>query len=94
MISFCGKAQNGSSLLLKILNTQKAPVPNATVELLRSTDSLLLKVALSDSTGTVQFHNLTSNHYRLRISSSGYAVHRVPGSDHAAIMATLAVPAG
>ncbi|MGF6831906.1 endonuclease/exonuclease/phosphatase (EEP) superfamily protein YafD [Paenarthrobacter sp. TE4293] len=29
-----------------------------------------------------------------RISSSGYQVHKVPGSDHAAIMATLTIPAG
>lgn len=27
------------------------------------------------------------------VGSSGYAVHRVPGTDHAAIMATLSVPA-
>lgn len=40
--------------------------------------------------GIVIDHMVTSS----RISSSGYAVHRVPGSDHAAIMATLAVPAG
>ncbi|NQD86963.1 endonuclease/exonuclease/phosphatase family protein [Paenarthrobacter sp. CM16] len=29
-----------------------------------------------------------------RINSSGYAVHKVPGTDHAAIMATLVIPAG
>jgi len=29
-----------------------------------------------------------------QIASSGYAVHRVPGTDHAAILATLAIPAG
>lgn len=40
--------------------------------------------------GIVIDHMVTSP----RISSSDYAVHRVPGSDHAAIMATLAVPAG
>lgn len=40
--------------------------------------------------GIVIDHMVTSS----RIGSSGYAVHRVPGSDHAAILATLAVPAG
>lgn len=39
--------------------------------------------------GIVIDHVLTSP----QISSSGYAVHRVPGTDHAAIMATLGVPA-
>ena len=29
-----------------------------------------------------------------RIASSGYAVHRVPGTDHAAVTATLEIPAG
>jgi endonuclease/exonuclease/phosphatase family metal-dependent hydrolase len=40
--------------------------------------------------GIVIDHMVTSP----RIGSSGYSVHRVPGSDHAAIMATLSVPAG
>lgn len=34
-------------------------------------------------------HLVTSPH----IGSSGYAVHRVPGTDHAAVMATLGIPA-
>jgi endonuclease/exonuclease/phosphatase family metal-dependent hydrolase len=29
-----------------------------------------------------------------RIASSGYAVHRVSGTDHAAVLATLEIPAG
>ncbi|MCU1516330.1 MAG: Endonuclease/exonuclease/phosphatase [Pseudarthrobacter sp.] len=29
-----------------------------------------------------------------RVASAGYEVHRVPGTDHAAILATLTVPAG
>ncbi|MFJ4286498.1 endonuclease/exonuclease/phosphatase family protein [Paenarthrobacter nicotinovorans] len=40
--------------------------------------------------GTVLDHVVTSS----RISSSGYQVQKVPGSDHAAVLATLAVPAG
>ncbi|WP_026542397.1 endonuclease/exonuclease/phosphatase family protein [Paenarthrobacter nicotinovorans] len=40
--------------------------------------------------GIVIDHLVTSP----RISSSGYAVHKVPGTDHAAIMATLDIPAG
>lgn len=39
--------------------------------------------------GIVIDHMVTSS----RIGSSDYAVHRVPGSDHAAIMATLILPA-
>jgi hypothetical protein len=34
-------------------------------------------------------HLVTSPH----IGSSGYAVHRVPGTDHAAVLATLSIPA-
>lgn len=40
--------------------------------------------------GIVIDHMVTSP----RISSSGYAVHPVSGSDHAAIVATLVIPAG
>lgn len=40
--------------------------------------------------GTVLDHVVTSP----RIGSSGYLVRKVPGSDHAAVLATLAVPAG
>lgn len=40
--------------------------------------------------GIVLDHVVTSS----RISSSDYSVHRVPGSDHAAIMARLIIPAG
>ncbi|MEV7662166.1 endonuclease/exonuclease/phosphatase family protein [Paenarthrobacter sp. NPDC089316] len=40
--------------------------------------------------GTVLDHIVTSP----RIGSSGYMVQKVPGSDHAAILATLSVPAG
>ncbi|WP_091467969.1 endonuclease/exonuclease/phosphatase family protein [Paenarthrobacter nitroguajacolicus] len=40
--------------------------------------------------GIVIDHMVTST----GISSSDYAVHRVPGSDHAAIMARLIIPAG
>ncbi|WP_422757031.1 endonuclease/exonuclease/phosphatase family protein [Paenarthrobacter sp. C1] len=40
--------------------------------------------------GTVLDHVVTSP----RIGSSGYLVRKVPGSDHAAVLATLEVPAG
>ena len=75
---FSATAQNSGSLLFKILNGNKAPVANATVELLRSKDSLLTKVALSDTTGTVRIYNLANDSYLLRISSTGYAMHITP----------------
>lgn len=40
--------------------------------------------------GTVLDHIVTT----ARIGSSGYMVHKVPGSDHAAVLATLGMPAG
>jgi hypothetical protein len=39
--------------------------------------------------GIVIDHLVTTPHIR----NSGYAVHRIPGTDHAAVMATLSVPA-
>jgi iron complex outermembrane receptor protein len=56
-----------------ILNDQKAAIENATVELLRSKDSGLVKTALSDKNGLAEFENIPFNSYITRVSSVGYA---------------------
>jgi iron complex outermembrane receptor protein len=56
-----------------ILNDQKAAIENATVELLRSKDSGLVKTALSDKNGLAEFENIPFNTYIIRVSSVGYA---------------------
>jgi hypothetical protein len=58
---------------IHVLDDQKLPVENATVELLRSKDSLLVKTALTDKNGLAEFDNLVFNTYILKITSLNYA---------------------
>ena len=59
---------------LRVLNEQKQPVENATVELLRSRDSSLVKTALSDKNGFIDFDNISFNSYLIKISSVNHTV--------------------
>lgn len=68
-------AQSGSSIHLKIVNEQEKPFTNVTVELFNKKDSSLLKVQLTDSTGTANFKGLASGDYFLRASHTGYTAH-------------------
>ncbi|HEX2533937.1 MAG TPA: outer membrane beta-barrel protein, partial [Chitinophagaceae bacterium] len=74
-LSFLGLAQAPAKggLTATLLNDQKAPVENATAELLRAADSILVKTALSDRTGTVSFEHIAFGRYRLRLTSVGLA---------------------
>lgn len=65
-------AQSGKGrATITILNDQKAAVEGATVELLRSKDSALVKTTLSDKTGLAEFDNVTPATYLLRITAVG-----------------------
>ena len=65
-------AQTGKGkITLTILNEQKLPVDAATVELLRSKDSALVKTALSDRTGLAEFEDIMASSYVIRVSSVG-----------------------
>jgi hypothetical protein len=64
-------AQDKEILSLRFVNAQKKPLPNVTAEVLNK-DSFLLKIGVSDSFGIIQFNNLASEAYILRISSAGY----------------------
>jgi outer membrane receptor protein involved in Fe transport len=60
-------------IALTIANEQKSPIESATVELLRSADSSLVKTALSDKAGIVEFENIAYGSYIIRVSSVGFA---------------------
>jgi len=64
-------AQQKGKVSLTILNDQKLPVENATVELLRSKDSGLVKTALTDKTGIAEFENISLNSYIIRATAVG-----------------------
>jgi outer membrane receptor protein involved in Fe transport len=54
-----------------ILNEQKNPVDGATVELLRSTDSALVKTAIADKAGSIELDNINPSTYIIRASAAG-----------------------
>ncbi len=56
-----------------INNEQSLPLEGATVELLRSKDSVLIKTALSDKSGTVEFDNIKLGMYLLKVTMINYA---------------------
>ena len=73
--SFCVKAQNSNTLTLKVTNSTGAPLAHATVELLRA-DSTLVKIVVTDTTGSGHFSQLTTGNYFARISRVGFASHQ------------------
>jgi iron complex outermembrane receptor protein len=55
-------------ITVKVFNQEQQPVENATLELLRSKDSSLLKTALSDKSGFVEFEQIPIGTYLIRTS--------------------------
>lgn len=99
MITTLSFAQAGKGkATIFILNEQKAPVEGATVELLRSKDSALIKTALSDKTGLAEFENITPSSYLVRATAIGLAksysgVFEIKATETIAL-AALSMPAG
>ena len=56
-----------------ILNEKNEPLENVTVELLKSTDSSLVKVALTDKAGVAEFEKINSGPYLLKMSLTNYS---------------------
>lgn len=72
LVSFSAFAQAPvSRITVSVFSDQQKPIENATVELLRSTDSALVKTTLSDKAGLAEFENVPYNTYLVRASSVG-----------------------
>lgn len=66
-------AQAGKGkITLTVLTEQKSPVEGATVEVLRSKDSVLVTTTLTDKTGTAEADNLKPSTYLIRITAVGF----------------------
>jgi outer membrane receptor protein involved in Fe transport len=65
-------AQQQGKILVNIVNDHDSPVENATVELLKTKDSSLLKTSLSDTQGMAVFQDVTFNSYLIRVTSIGF----------------------
>ena len=57
---------------VKVQNEQQVPVENATVEMVKTADSALVKIALTDKEGLAHFENIVYGEYRVRISMQQY----------------------
>jgi iron complex outermembrane recepter protein len=69
---FFAFAQNQKAKIsITALSDQNTAIENATVELLKAKDSVLLKTALSDKTGLAEFENINPGNYIIRISAVG-----------------------
>ncbi len=68
-IAFAQAAKGKAAIT--IINEQKAPVEGATVELLRSKDSALVKTAVTDKTGAIEIDNIIPSTYLFRVTSVG-----------------------
>jgi hypothetical protein len=58
---------------VSIVTDEGAPLENATVQLLRSKDSVLVKVAVSDKTGLAEFENIRFGSYIIKASMVNHA---------------------
>jgi hypothetical protein len=69
-ISSClvAQAPQRGKIIGKILNEEFRPVQGATAELLRSKDSSLVKVAIADKNGTIEFENIRFGAYLVRVT--------------------------
>lgn len=67
-------AQSGKgTVTIPVQNEQQAPLEGATVELLRSQDSALVKTAVTDKAGIALIENVAPASYFFRVSSVGFA---------------------
>ncbi|HET7896476.1 MAG TPA: TonB-dependent receptor, partial [Flavisolibacter sp.] len=63
--------QNPPGMIVRVVTVQQTPLSQASVELLKQ-DTSLLKIAVTDSTGFVQFSGPVAANSLLRISMVGY----------------------
>ncbi|HEY0355794.1 MAG TPA: TonB-dependent receptor, partial [Flavisolibacter sp.] len=71
MISSFAQSPTGKASVT-VLNEKNVPVESATVELLRSKDSSLVKVALTDKSGLAEFDKLGFDQYFMKVSAVSY----------------------
>lgn len=67
------QGKKNGAIKVAVQNHLQQPVENATVELLRSKDSGLVRTAVSDRSGNAEFNNLSGGSYIISVSGVGYA---------------------
>lgn len=73
-LSLSSVAQNGrSNIFGRVGDQEQKPLTAASVGLLRSADSSVLKMAVSDKDGVYRFENIPEGKYLVSISAAGFA---------------------
>ncbi|MFM9909477.1 MAG: TonB-dependent receptor domain-containing protein [Chitinophagaceae bacterium] len=73
-LSSVGQAQTKTNGLIgKVMDNKSLPVPSASVSLLNSRDSALVKIAVTNKEGRYEFANLLDGTYIVFISTIGYS---------------------
>jgi hypothetical protein len=66
LLAFSAMAQYGK-LKTAVINPQKGAIENVTAEVIRTTDSSVVKTAISDKSGNIELDNIRYGTYRLRL---------------------------
>jgi iron complex outermembrane recepter protein len=73
-LGFFANAQtNGGTISALVTSDKQLPLENASVELLRSKDTSLVKVAITNKQGIAEFNNVKPGTYLMRASEVGHA---------------------
>lgn len=72
LITLYAGAQYNATITGTVINSEKAPVQSATVSLLQSKDSSLVKLAVTDKAGTYEFIEINAGNYLLSVSFVAY----------------------
>lgn len=71
-VLYCAAQESRGRISVLIFSDKQAPLENVSVELRRLKDSALVKVAISEKSGTAEFENIRAGSYFLRTSMVNY----------------------
>jgi hypothetical protein len=66
------QARENSAITGKVNDEKKAPVPFANIVLVNSTDTSIVKAALTDESGNYKFENINGGNYKILVAQLGY----------------------
>jgi iron complex outermembrane recepter protein len=98
LVSLVLNAQHVANINVSITSMEGVALQNATAELLRAKDSVLVKVAIADVKGHADFDNLAAGSYLLRVGSlnyqTGYSkIIEIKDENAGAITVAISLPA-
>ncbi|HVG40482.1 MAG TPA: outer membrane beta-barrel protein, partial [Chitinophagaceae bacterium] len=75
LLSFCTAFSAQAQGIIKgaIKEESGKGVPAATISLLKATDTVVIKVSLTDKNGNFEFSNINDGHYKVAVTSIGFA---------------------